>query len=561
MSPSPSTNTYIKEIVEKKWRFRFDVDSSIQADANILKTFIKFFMNNDASNYDDSSDITEFTPVGVSFTDSDFKYVTVSERVQYTIHRNNRFLLQLITNFTVVVSDSVKCIPTSLVEVVNFHMKKNLVVLKIGTPMKGCDERRFEYNFSPFTYRLIPRIASSFLYLSQNDSLPMSTLCRESEKCIWYNAGKINVDDVKSLQSLQSLQSSQYSLILTDSASSADPSKSIYFMSSKVDKDALLGKETQKILWKHYLTMQCPFKYGHRHNALLYVNFLALYLNNHYTKLSTIGIMYDDVCTMMDSKDNSVSSKSNAIVLIDNRFNYLSVLSVVLSLYNLCRFNKKGNEPVCNWNLYLYTSNEAAKKYRAAFKTIFASASGKECVNVEILTKLDCNVFHIEVYNDILKDASFWQTLKNEGHEKCIIIQDDGILMNGQTIGKFLEYDYVGAPWLDTSDNEYIKENVNPELVGNGGFSLRDVNKMQQVCTQYIEEKMDLFYNNINEIPEDVYFAKCLTHMGAKVAPFDVAREFSVEQVPCQTTVGFHKFWLYHHPQTAQTLFDNFLCM
>jgi hypothetical protein len=248
----------------------------------------------------------------------------------------------------------------------------------------------------------------------------------------------------------------------------------------------------------------------------------------------------------------TATSKNIALVIVDNRFNYLTVVAALISLYNVVRHKFDD----VTWTLYVYTSSNEVKKYQNVFKT----AVGKDKVVVEALDELDTiEVFHLEVYNDIMKSTRFWQKLKDRRHDKCITIQDDGVLMNGRNIMKFMDYDYVGAPWVDTSDNAYIKDHINPELVGNGGFSVRDVNKMIEVTEARVTEKKELFFNNINEIPEDVYFVKWLVDMGANVAPFDVGREFSIEQVLYQYSVGFHKFWMYHHPQTVQTLFDNFI--
>jgi hypothetical protein len=96
-------------------------------------------------------------------------------------------------------------------------------------------------------------------------------------------------------------------------------------------------------------------------------------------------------------------------------------------------------------------------------------------------------------------------------------------------------------------------------MVGKGGFSLRNVGKMIEVCETYESDKKTLFYHNINEIPEDVYFVKHLHSMKGNIAPFEVARKFSVEQVMTNNPAGFHKFWLYNLPINVDRLFESFL--
>jgi hypothetical protein len=136
-------------------------------------------------------------------------------------------------------------------------------------------------------------------------------------------------------------------------------------------------------------------------------------------------------------------------------------------------------------------------------------------------------------------------------------------LVNGERINEYMAYSYVGAPWADVPENSYIKNNIHNELVGNGGFSLRDINSMITVCNKYCHEKNELFFNNINEIPEDVYFVKCLVLNGSPIASRKEAQHFSIEQLVPTTNignvVGFHKFWMYHSPATVWNVFQKLL--
>ena len=92
----------------------------------------------------------------------------------------------------------------------------------------------------------------------------------------------------------------------------------------------------------------------------------------------------------------------------------------------------------------------------------------------------------------------------------CLSIHDDGFITNPHLwTDKFLDYDYIGAPWAEG-------------FVGNGGFTLRS----------------KLFMNLCQEIPwngEHDDWHACVTHReffisrGCKYAPIDLAVTFSLE--------------------------------
>jgi hypothetical protein len=92
----------------------------------------------------------------------------------------------------------------------------------------------------------------------------------------------------------------------------------------------------------------------------------------------------------------------------------------------------------------------------------------------------------------------------------CLSIHDDGFVINPHLWQeKFLEYDYIGAPWAEG-------------FVGNGGFTLRS----------------KLFMSVCQEIPwngEHDDWHACVTHRdyfisrGCKYAPMDLAVTFSLE--------------------------------
>lgn len=119
----------------------------------------------------------------------------------------------------------------------------------------------------------------------------------------------------------------------------------------------------------------------------------------------------------------------------------------------------------------------------------------------------------------------------------CLLIQHDGYVLNSQVWNRrFLNYDYIGAPWL------YI-DNRN---VGNGGFSLRS-KKLLEILS------LDNWILPLH--PEDD--AICRTYRpylekeyNIKFATEDIAESFSYElREPNQLTFGFHgNFHLPYQP-------------
>ena len=115
--------------------------------------------------------------------------------------------------------------------------------------------------------------------------------------------------------------------------------------------------------------------------------------------------------------------------------------------------------------------------------------------------------------------------------EFCLVIQHDGFIINPDMWSdKFMEYDYIGAPWPDNFVNR----------VGNGGFSLRS-KKFLQTC-------LDIFGNEDILEHEDllacVYRYNEFSNRGVKFAPVDLAIEFSIEHIvpelKSMKSFGFH---------------------
>jgi hypothetical protein len=243
---------------------------------------------------------------------------------------------------------------------------------------------------------------------------------------------------------------------------------------------------------------------------------------------------------------NSHFKGQDCVVLIDNRANILSVMACLITFSNLAK-----DHP---WCLVIYTSNKAMLYYKHHFDEN----------NVRILAsdKLDKDKFDIEDYNNFLKDKSMWCQLHEWGFQNAMIIQDDGFPIRHGIEKEFLgKYDYVGAPWSDTPVNEALKTIANPMLVGNGGYSLRNVAIMMAITMDPIcaDSKNHLFNNDLQPIPEDVFFAGECHKRGARVPSTEIATLFSSEQILNANTMGIHKPWAYFPHVTIKSFFENLL--
>jgi hypothetical protein len=294
----------------------------------------------------------------------------------------------------------------------------------------------------------------------------------------------------------------------------------------KHDDDGMLAYKlwnTQEF-WRYHTKYICPRMSNHAiNNNLLYIDFVYRYYDKHKEAIEIL-------------RTSPPRTSKYIIMTVDNRENELTLLSLKFALLN-----------TNGWKMKVYTSSKASHYYT------------KELPHADVVCHpLLESKFDIDIYNDILEDHDTWKDLAAAGYEYALIVQDDGTIVR-PGIEAFLEYDYVGAPWVDNPENAYIKAKVNTSLVGNGGMSLRNIKKMVEVCKTCEHSKHTLFYHNINRIPEDVFFVKHLVKAGANLPDAGTASKFSIEQIVNPQTIGYHKFWAYHPYQVVQNMFKTWL--
>lgn len=134
------------------------------------------------------------------------------------------------------------------------------------------------------------------------------------------------------------------------------------------------------------------------------------------------------------------------------------------------------------------------------------------------------------------------------GH--CLIVQSDGFILNpGFWDDRFLDYDYIGAPWpeyVDVVGGEPLWLGRN--RVGNGGFSLRSRKLLELTSRLRFDELR--FPHSSEDLIICHYLYDQMRAAGIRFAPAELAARFSIEspgihgQSP-ERVFGFHgRHWL-----------------
>ena len=153
--------------------------------------------------------------------------------------------------------------------------------------------------------------------------------------------------------------------------------------------------------------------------------------------------------------------------------------------------------------------------------------------NKIIMTNMKVKNLTIHEYNLLLTSTDFYNKINGEN---ILIFQMDTCLCSKSLykIEDFLDYDYVGSPWINQDSFKYrnLEDKVIHEKlenkIGNGGLSFRKKSKM----IQHIKT------NKYNGEPEDIYFSK------SKILKFPTiieASNFSTEYLVNPNSYGIHR--------------------
>lgn len=227
----------------------------------------------------------------------------------------------------------------------------------------------------------------------------------------------------------------------------------------------------------------------------------------------------------------------HCVLLVDNRANIWSILACRITLMNLIPNT---------WDLVICTPPCNQEFYRNHLG---------DCKFISN-HRMDAHNFNPSMYSDLMKDSDIWAQLKP--YDKCLVIQDDGMIIRpGIERSGVFKYDYTGAPWSDVAANQHLKR-YNNDLVGNGGCSLRTVEVMHRCCCVCEDLAHELWLNDTEIMPEDVFFSKAVGMVGGTCATFAAARNFSSEQVLNPMSYGIHKIWPYHSPDDIMKFLQSF---
>lgn len=309
--------------------------------------------------------------------------------------------------------------------------------------------------------------------------------------------------------------------------------RNISLIEDTIDFGVVLGKQKSLSLTK------IDKKY-HPHIIDIIIN---LFLKQQYAHMNGIYNLIKYVCKYnLLANDDYYSNKINkkCILITDNRANIMNIVNLHITLNNLVS---------SEWDFVFIGSEKSI--------TFMKEYSIKNLNTTYIHDyRLDKELFNIEVYNEIMKDHDIWFKIGVK-YDYCLLIQDDSSLMKkGFENSEFINCDYVGSPWADHDCNKEIVD-LCGHLCGNGGFSYRNIETMKKVTSKFGDYKKELFNNNLQYMPEDVYFSRHVPKVGGYI-PQDTSSSFGSEQVMSIGSFGFHKLWAYHSIEKVDEFFDYY---
>jgi len=195
-------------------------------------------------------------------------------------------------------------------------------------------------------------------------------------------------------------------------------------------------------------------------------------------------------------------------------------------------------------------------------------------------------------YNTMFTRPAFWSSLPRSP-EWVLVVQTDTMLMRSasQELEALIEKDirFVGAPWSFTCGmcsapldggcghmiDQVVVASLQPDMVGNGGLSLRHVPSMldalQTWCLDvppHAEVEKKWGTAGKTSVPqkgtsnEDVFFCKCFKEKGFTLADRATGLKFAIEQIGpfawCSEgtlALGAHKPWAYLPDKLVASIF------
>ena len=196
-------------------------------------------------------------------------------------------------------------------------------------------------------------------------------------------------------------------------------------------------------------------------------------------------------------------------------------------------------------------------------RTIFALNESMENINFKSTKFITLDSFNLDkfnmcdidvIYNNSLttyryhNDFMIYDVYKYIDTDYAMFVEWDGYVLNYNAWDKkFLDSDYIGAPWkvIDTHVLwKSLVEFINGELlVGNSGFSIRS----KKLLTFLGTDEYILNQRNDKFTTQDMFVCQknrqYLVDSGFKFADTHIAECFSSEMIPYYKQFGWHGFW------------------
>ena len=114
----------------------------------------------------------------------------------------------------------------------------------------------------------------------------------------------------------------------------------------------------------------------------------------------------------------------------------------------------------------------------------------------------------------------------------ALLYQWDGFVLNENAFdSRFLNYDYIGAPWFPSNEDP---------RVGNGGFCLRSRKLLDFLLVNTLSPDHSINDGANEDVRICTIYRKEAEDYGVRFAPVEVASQFAFETRPVAGTFGFH---------------------
>lgn len=185
-----------------------------------------------------------------------------------------------------------------------------------------------------------------------------------------------------------------------------------------------------------------------------------------------------------------------------------------------------------SWDLYVFHGKSNGD---------FAKESTRNIKKRNVyLLPLDTDNLNADQYNELFKQASFWNRVKAEN---ILVFQTDSVLCPSSkyNIYNFTKYDYIGCEsfngvlgnvlgaWGNRDPEEYKKNH----FYGVGGLSFRTKSFMMQ-CIRNNPDIKPTF-------PEDVFFSNCVAKSNRRPTDATQLAQFCSQRLFSQESFGAHK--------------------